>query len=559
MLSTLSIRDVVLIDRLELEFPNGLCALTGETGAGKSILLDALGLSLGARADARLVRHGADQAVVSAGFDLCAGHPARELLREQGLDEGDPAVLLRRLLNSDGRSKAFVNDQPVSVGLLRRVGEALVEVHGQFDNQRLLDPAAHRMLLDAFGGLAAEADDCAAAWRAWRAAAEAGAGAEAELAQARRDEDYLRHALEELTALSPRAGEETELAHRRALLMNAEKLGQAIGEAAGELAGSGQRGAVEALRAALRQVRRVADKVEGRLDPALGALDRALSEAMEAQALLERAMVDADLDPRQLEHVEERLFALRALARKHAVPVDDLARLQQDFAQRLATLEDGGHVVARLREEEAEASRHYSAAASRLTAARAAVAGRLDAAVAGELEPLRLGKARFVTRIEALEEREWGPHGRDRVTFEVATNPGVPPGPLARIASGGELARFTLALKVVLASADPVPTLIFDEVDAGVGGAVAAAVGERLARLARDVQVLVVTHSPQVAARGDHHWRIAKTIGNSDARTRVEVLDAPGRKEEIARMLAGARVTAEARAAAESLLAGSPA
>ena len=484
MLSTLSIRDVVLIDRLELEFPNGLCALTGETGAGKSILLDALGLSLGARADARLVRHGADQAVVSAGFDLRAGHPARELLREQGLDEGDPAVLLRRLLNSDGRSKAFVNDQPVSVGLLRRVGEALVEVHGQFDNQRLLDPAAHRMLLDAFGGLAAEADDCAAAWRAWRAAVEAHTGAEADLAQARRDEDYLRHAVEELATLSPRTGEETQLAHRRALLLNAEKLGRAIDEAAGDLAGGGQRGAVEALRAALRQVQRVADKVEGRLDPALGALDRALSEAMEAQAQLERAMADADLDPRQLEQVEERLFALRALARKHAVPVDDLARLREDFAQRLATLEDGAHVVARLRKEEAEASRHYSAAASRLTAARAAVASRLDAAVAGELEPLRLGKARFVTRVETLEEREWGPHGRDRVTFEVATNPGVPPGPLARIASGGELARFTLALKVVLASADPVPTLIFDEVDAGVGGAVAAAVGERLARLA---------------------------------------------------------------------------
>ena len=559
MLSTLSIRDVVLIDRLELEFPNGLCALTGETGAGKSILLDALGLSLGARADARLVRHGAGQAVVSAGFDLDAGHPARELLREQGLDGGDAGVLLRRVLNSDGRSKAFVNDQPVSVGLLRQVGEALVEVHGQFDNQRLLDPVAHRALLDAFGGLATEADDCAVAWRAWRAAAEARAGAEADLEQARRDEDYLRHAVEELTTLSPRTGEETELAHRRALLLNAEKLGQAIGEAMGELAGGGQRGAVEALSAALRLVRRVADKADGRLDPAAGALDRALSEAIEAQALLDRAMADADLDPRQLEHVEERLFALRALARKHAVAVDDLARLQQDFARRLASLEDGGHVAAQLRKQEVEASRHYDAAASRFSAARAAAAGRLDAAVAGELEPLRLGKARFVTRVETLDERDWGPHGRDRVTFEVATNPGAPPAPLARIASGGELARFTLALKVVLASADPVPTLIFDEVDAGVGGAVAAAVGERLARLARDVQVLVVTHSPQVAARGDHHWRIAKTVGERHARTAVEVLDPPGRKEEIARMLAGARVTAEARAAAESLLAGSPA
>jgi DNA repair protein RecN (Recombination protein N) len=284
-----------------------------------------------------------------------------------------------------------------------------------------------------------------------------------------------------------------------------------------------------------------------------------LSEAIEAQALLERAVADADLDPRQLERVEERLFALRALARKHAVAIDDLARLREDFVQRLASLEDGGQVVARLRKEEAEALRHYGAAASRLSAGRLAAAGKLDAAVADELEPLHLGKARFATRVEALEEREWGPHGRDRVAFEVATNPGVPPGPIARIASGGELARFTLALKVVLASADPVPTLIFDEVDAGVGGAVAAAVGERLARLARDVQVLVVTHSPQVAARGDHHWRIAKTVGKSEPRTCVEVLDPPGRKEEIARMLAGARVTAEARAAAESLLASSAA
>ena len=559
MLSTLSILDVVLVDRLELEFPKGLCALTGETGAGKSILLDALGLSLGARADARLVRHGSGQAVVSAGFDLAADHPAHALLREQGLDTGGDGLLLRRVVNSDGRSRAFVNDQPVSVGLLRQLGEALVEVHGQFDNQRLLDPATHRALLDAFGGLADEVQACADAWRAWRAAAEARAGAEADLEQGRRDEDYLRHALEELATLSPRAGEETELAHRRALLMNAEKLAQALGAASAELAGEGQRGATEALRAALRQVQRVADKMDGGLDQAVAALDRALSEAIEAQALLDRALADADLDPRQLERVEERLFALRALARKHGVALDDLARLQEDFARRLDSLEDSGHVVVRLREEEAEASRAYRSAASRLSEGRAAAARRLDAAVAAELEPLRLGKARFATRIEELEQRDWGSHGRDRVAFEVATNPGVPPGPLARIASGGELARFTLALKVVLASADPVPTLIFDEVDAGVGGAVAAAVGERLARLARDVQVLVVTHSPQVAARGDHHWRIAKTVGERQARTAVEALDSRGRKEEIARMLAGARVTPEARAAAESLLAGSPA
>jgi DNA repair protein RecN (Recombination protein N) len=559
VLSTLSIRDVVLIDRLELEFPKGLCALTGETGAGKSILLDALGLSLGARADTRLVRQGAVQAIVSAGFDLAADHPALTLLHRQGLEDGDGCLLLRRVLNSDGRSRAFINDQAVSVGLLRQIGETLVEVHGQFDNQRLLDPGSHRSLLDAFGALGKEAVDCGAAWRAWRAASEARAGAKADLEQSRRDEGYLRHAVEELTSLSPKAGEELDLAQRRSLLMNAEKLAQAIGEAARELSGGGERGVEEAMRVALRQVQRVADKVEGRLDSAIAALDRGLMEVVEAQALLDRALADADLDPRQLEQVEERLFALRALARKHGVGVDDLAQLQKDFTGRLDALEDGGQVLSRLCKEEAETSRAYQTAASRLSTARAAAAVRLDAAVAEELEPLRLGKALFRTSVEPLEMREWGPAGYDRVTFEVATNPGVSPGPLARIASGGELARFTLALKVVLASADPVPTLVFDEVDAGVGGAVAAAVGERLARLARDVQVLVVTHSPQVAARGDHHWRIAKAVGESQARTVVEALDSPGRKEEIARMLAGARVTPEARAAAESLLAGSPA
>jgi DNA repair protein RecN (Recombination protein N) len=379
------------------------------------------------------------------------------------------------------------------------------------------------------------------------------------LAQARRDEDYLRHALAELDELSPRRGEEAELAQRRGMLMGAEKLVQAIDEAARELSGAGTQGVVESLRTALRQLQRLAGKVEGRLDDAIEALERSLSEAIEAQALLEKLISSADLDPRQLEHVEERLFALRALARKHGVSVDDLAQLHSDMAERITGLEDSDAVVASLLREEAEAHRRYRDLAIDLRTARLAASARLDAAVARELEPLRLGKARFQTRLDELGEDEWGPHGQDRIAFEVATNPGTPPGPLARIASGGELARFTLALKVVLASADPVPTLIFDEVDAGVGGAVAAAVGERLERLARDVQVLVITHSPQVAARGQHHWCIAKAIGGETARTLVEPLDAAGRKEEIARMLAGARVTEEARAAAESLLAGSAA
>ena len=557
MLTSLAIRDVVLIDTLDLQFSRGLCALTGETGAGKSILLDALGLGLGARADAKLVRHGRDQASVAVRFELDANGEAAALAREQGLAIDDGALLLRRVVATDGRSRAFVNDQPVSVGLLRRLGAALVEIHGQFDNQRLLDPAVHRELLDAYGGLGSEVVACGAAWRRWRAAAEARAGAEGDLAQARRDEEFIRHALDELGRLAPQPGEEAELSVRRSRLMNAEKLIQAIDEAAGDLAGGPARGAIDALRAALRSLQRTVAKAEGRLDGAIAALDRALSEAVEGHALLEKTLTDAELDPRQLETIEERLFALRALARKHGVAVDDLSRLHTEMAGRVCALEDGEAVVAALRRDETAAEASYREAAAVLSRRRQAAAGRLDAAVADELAPLRLGKARFATRIEPLPPGDAGPFGTDRIAFEVATNPGMPPGPLARIASGGELARFTLALKVVLAGADPVSTLIFDEVDAGVGGAVAAAVGARLGRLAGDMQVLVVTHSPQVAARADHHWRISKAEAGSSVRTTVEVLDEAGRTEEIARMLAGAEVTEEARAAAVSLLAGS--
>lgn len=557
MLTSLAIRDVVLIDALDLQFSRGLCALTGETGAGKSILLDALGLGLGARADAKLVRHGRDRASVAVRFELDPGSDAAALVREQGLDIDDGVLLLRRVVGTDGRSRAFINDQPVSIALLRRLGAALVEIHGQFDNQRLLDPAVHRELLDAYGGLAPEATACATAWRTWRAAAEARAGAEADLAQARRDEEFIRHALDELGRLAPQPGEEADLSVRRSRLMNAEKLIQAIDEAAGDLAGGATRGAIDALRSALRSLQRTAAKAEGRLDGAIAALDHALSEAVEGQALLERTLSDEELDPRQLETIEERLFALRALARKHGVAVDDLAGLLEEMAGRVSALEDGEAVVAALRRDEAAAETRYRQAAAALGERRRAVAGRLDAAIAEELAPLRLGKARFATRIESLCPDDAGPFGLDRIAFEVATNPGMPPGPLARIASGGELARFTLALKVVLAGADPVSTLIFDEVDAGVGGAVAAAVGTRLGRLAGEMQVLVVTHSPQVAARADHHWRISKAEAGASVRTTVEVLDDAGRTEEIARMLAGAEVTEEARAAAASLLAGS--
>lgn len=558
MLATLSIRDVVLIDRLDLSFAPGLNALTGETGAGKSILLDALGLALGDRADGRLIRHGCDQAVVAASFRIERDHPAAEVLRAHGIDADADEVLVRRLIGADGRSRAFVNDQAVSVALLRAVGGALVEINGQFASQRLLEPATHRDLLDAFGGLSALAAACASTWADWRTNADALAAAHQQAETARRDEDYLRHALDELAALDPQPGEEARLAERRGLLQNAEKLSSALGEVASDLrGGAGGRGIAEVLRASLRALERLAGKLEGQTGPVANALERALAEITEADALLERATADLDLDPRHIEAVEERLFALRKLARKHAVAACELAAVRERLAQRLAAVDDAGALLARL-QRAADATRAvFTAAAEALSAGRQAAASGLDAAVAAELVPLRLGKARFATRIARLAEGDWGAHGCDRVVFEVATNPGVPPGPLARIASGGELSRLMLALKVVLARADPVPTLVFDEVDAGIGGAVAAAVGERLARLAQEVQVLVVTHSPQVAARGHQHWKISKREVSGVARTSVDALDAAERREEIARMLAGARVTDEARAAAQSLLVGS--
>ncbi len=497
---------------------------------------------------------------MTASFDVDPGHPAVSMLSGHGIDSQDDGLVLRRMLGRDGRSRAYINDQPVSVTLLRQIGEALVEIHGQFESQRLLDPATHRKLLDAYGGLEPMTEATKAAHGDWRRAADARSRAAAQLEAARRDEDFLRHAVDELDTLEPRAGEEQELAQRRNLLMNGEKLMEALNEAAAELAGGdGRRGVEDSLRIAGRQLERVADKADGRLDGVIAALDRALSEVAEGQALLEKAVSDLDLDPRRLDEVEERLFALRALARKHQCTVDALARLRDELAAKLAAMDDGAGAIVRLAREEGQARDRYRGVVTRLSEARAAAAARLDTAVARELDPLRLGKARFRTRVEALDDKDWGEHGGDRIRFEVATNPGMPPGPLNKIASGGELSRFMLALKVVLAGADPVPTLIFDEVDSGVGGAVSAAVGERLAHLAAGVQVLVLTHSPQVAARGGCHWRVSKTSGEAGNRTSVEVLNEAERREEIARMLAGARVTDEARAAAESLLLGATA
>lgn len=554
MLLSLSIRDVVLIDRLGATLEPGLSVLTGETGAGKSILLDSLGLVLGARGDTGLLRRGASQLAVAAEFDLARDHPARSLLDEHGISGDGSTIVVRRVIGADGRSRAAVDDQPVSVGLLKRLGQLLVEIHGQFESHGLLDPATHLGALDAFGGLETDAAGVAAAWAEWRAATEERRAAEAALAEDRKEEEWLRAMVAELDGLNPRPGEEIALAERRALLMNGEKLLEGLDGAYQALTRDGR---VEAaLQTARKTLERIADKAEGRVEPILAALDRATDEVADAAGLLEKASADVDLDPLHLERVEERLFALRAAARKHGVEVDGLDGLRQDFAERLAALDNGGEAVGRLAAAERAARSRYVEAARTLGRKRAAAAERLDAAVAGELPPLKLDKATFRTRIQPLDEPQWRESGVDAVSFAVSTNPGQAPGPLGRIVSGGELARFMLALKVVLARVQRVPTIVFDEVDSGVGGAVAAAVGERLARLAREVQVLVVTHSPQVAARADHHWRVTKedAPGGGPPVTRLEALSDEARREEIARMLAGARVTDEARAAADSLL-----
>lgn len=556
MLIGLAIRDVVLIERLDLAFAGGLCALTGETGAGKSILLDALGLSLGARSDATLVRHGSDSASVTAEFEVPPDHQAIAVLDEQDLPGGE-TLLLRRTLTRDGRSRAFVNDQPVGAALLRRIGETLVEVHGQFDTAGLLNPRTHRDSLDAFGGLPSDVERVTAAWRAWRQVEEARLEADAKAAQARAEEDYLRHAVAEFDALDPQPSEEEQLADRRAMLMHREKLIEAINGSLAQL--SGDTSAEGSLSGAQRLLDRVADKAAGRLAPTLESIDRALSETAEATAQLQSLSADIDLDVGELESLEERLFLLRATARKFGTDVDGLAALRDELAEKLSLIEGDGDLLSRLAKSAELAKAAYVQAADALSAARTRAAGELDAAIAAELPPLKLEKARFLTQIAPLSEGEWAPTGRDRVTFLVSTNPGAPPGPLNRVASGGELARFMLALKVVMARGGSAPTLIFDEVDSGISGAVAAAVGERLGRLSEEVQVLVVTHSPQVAARAGHHWRVAKASSGDHVATTVAALRNDERREEIARMLSGATITDQARAAADSLIAAQPA
>ncbi|WP_430395453.1 DNA repair protein RecN [Ferrovibrio sp.] len=559
MLTHLGIRDIVLIERLELQIGNGLGVLTGETGAGKSILLDALGLALGRRADAGLVRAGAAQGVVTAAFEVAEKHPAFALLAEQGLEVAEEGIVLRRVVTADGKSRAFVNDQAVSVGLLRRLGDTLVEIHGQNDEQGLIDSAVHRALLDDYAGLSRDAEALKGRYRAFRDAEAALKEAEATAEQARRDEDYLRHVVAELEDLKPVAGEEEELAGQRSLLQAGEKLAVAMQEAEAALLGGERGGGVEArLRNSLRALERVADRAPDQVAAAAQAAEAALDAVARYAQELEATSRRLDLDPQKLERVEERLFALRAAARKHGVPVSDLARLTEQFAERLALIDNQAASLGKLAKAAAEARAAFSAGAEALSAARRKAAAKLDKAVAAELGPLKLGAAKFQTAVDTLPPEQWTSDGADRVTFQAATNPGSAPGSLAKIASGGELSRFMLALRVVLAGRGDAGTLIFDEVDRGVGGATAAAVGERLARLAGKVQVLVVTHSPQVAAKGGEHWRIAKReAGPAKARTtitEVTPLSRDERREEIARMLAGATITDAARAAADDLL-----
>ena len=547
MLGQLAIRDVVLIDRLELEFEAGLGVLTGETGAGKSILLDSLGLALGARADSGLVRQGQDGATVSAELMLPSGHPALALLAEQGIESepGEPLVL-RRTIKADGGSRAFVGGMSVPAATLRDIGALAIEIHGQHDDRGLLNPRGHRALLDSFGRLSTGA--VATAWAEVSALERGLAEARRTIDEAQRDRDYLTFASEEIDKLAPQPGEETELSEQRAMMQAGARAGESL-TGLDELLG-GSDGALAQLRAAARKIERGAAD-HPLLAEALASLDRAVIEAAEAEDRISRAAEAMAFDPARLEAAETRLFDIRAMARKHRVEPDALAALGEDMRAKLAAI-DAGEGQLRDLEAQLDAARTaFDEASATLHAERTAAALRLDEAVAAELAPLKLDSARFRTVVAPADP---GPTGATHVEFTVSTNPGAPFGPLTRIASGGELSRFILALKVALAEAGGAGTMIFDEVDRGVGGAVASAIGERLARLAERSQLLVVTHSPQVAARAAHHYRIEKATGPDGSRTTVRKLDPDERREEIARMLSGTAITDEARAQATKLL-----
>ena len=552
MLSRLSIRDIVLIDRLDIDFAGGLAVLTGETGAGKSILLDAFALALGARGDQSLVRQGVEQGQVIAAFEVSKKHPARALLMVNDI-AADDELILRRVQFSDGRTRAFVNDQPVSVQVMKELGTALVEIHGQHDDRALVDAGTHRRLLDAFGALEGEAAKVEALWEARRVAQDAADAHRADVIRAKRESDWLRHAVEELDKLAPQAGEETTLATRRTVMMQSEKVVEDLRDAHEVIAGANS--SVPALSGVIRRLERRTSQAPSLVEPAVKSLDAALNALEETRTHLEQALHTADFDPAELERNEERLFALRAAGRKYNVPVDELAALARKYNGDIALIDAGEEKLKLLDAAAKLAEAEFRAAADALSKARAKAAAALDKAVNGELKPLKLERAQFSTEIVS-DPAAAGPNGIDRVEFWVQTNPGTKPGPLMKVASGGELARFLLALKVVLADRGSAPTLVFDEIDTGVGGAVADAIGVRLARLASGVQVLAVTHAPQVAARADRHYVISKDALEKGKRvaTRVNEVAEERRREEIARMLAGAEITAEARAAAERLI-----
>ncbi|WP_419905698.1 DNA repair protein RecN [Kiloniella sp.] len=555
MLLSLTISNVVLIDRLELAFDNGLCVLTGQTGAGKSILLDSLGLALGARAESRLVRQGTDKATVTAVFDPAPNHPIFALLQERDFTLEDELLVFRRVLNSDGRSRAYINDTPVSANLLRQAGDLLIEIQGQFEQRGLLDQSNHRNLLDAASENDHLVSQVQTLWTHWSGAIKERAEADEKLAQAQREETFLRHALEELDVLSPEDGELEGLSSQRQLLMHSEKLVQAMNACTQTLTGdSGVGGAENAIAGAQGHLLGIPESARDRLKPVVEALDRATFEVQEALSSLQAISSDLDLDPTKLQEIEERYFLYQDLARKHRVEPEQLVGVRDSVFNQLRLIDTGNEHLQELDKRCEETRVKYVKAAEKLSQTRHKKAMELDKAINTELPPLKLERAAFKTGIEIQDEENWGRHGWDQVSFLVATNPGSAPGPLGKIASGGELARFLLALKVVMAKVSPIDCLVFDEVDAGIGGATAHAVGERLARLAEERQILVITHSPQVAAKGRQHLMVAKSAEGETTTTTVFALTDQQRREEVARMLSGAEITNEARSAADSLL-----
>lgn len=551
MLVTLSIRDIVLIDRLDLDFAEGMSVLTGETGAGKSILLDALSLAIGGRGDADLVRHGEAQGQVTAVFDVPATHAARVLLRENDVDD-DGDIILRRIQTADGRTRAFINDQPVSVGLMRQAGTLLVEIHGQHDDRALVDPDSHRLLIDSFGGLTDDVEALGEAYKTFRAAEKAVRDHEARIETARQEADYLKSAVQELSALAPQAGEEDELAARRTTMMQVEKIAGDLNEAFETLNGTAS--PIPELASLLRRMERKTEQAPALLNGPVTSLANALDNLEEARSGLEIAVRETDFDPRELEVAEERLFALRAASRKYTVPVDELPALCARMSEDLADLDAGEDKLAALKATAVKTRDAYDKKAKALSKAREKASRQLEQAVGQELPALKLERARFIVEMTSDPENR-SRTGIDQLEFYVQTNPGTKPGPMMKVASGGELSRFLLALKVSLADKGSAPTLVFDEIDTGVGGAVAEAIGVRLALLAANVQVLTVTHAPQVAARAAGHFLIAKEEAHPErVATRVRRIDEDHRREEIARMLAGSVITEEARAAAGKLI-----